>query len=177
MKKSRIEKIRSGIEKYQFLRQRLFETNVMIDREFQRAFNGFFRMGRRTEAYYADFYEYLQQHKIAGISFAEALTYLYERHGRLEMSFASKMVAIVEPNCPIWDSVVTKGHFGIVAPNTNVKNRLEKGIEKYEQYCRCYNSYMQTQKAKEKVLEFEKLFPSIDITEVKKLDFMLWQER
>ena len=177
MARSKIEKIQSGIEKYQVLRRQLFTTDVSADRDFQKAFNGFFRMGRRTGAYYNDYYSYLQQHKEAGISFAEALTYLYQKHGKLEMSFVSKMVAMVDPTYPIWDSVVTKGHFGIIAPYTNVKNRLQKGIERYEQYCRCYETYMQSEEAKEKLAEFEKLFPGSEITDVKKLDFMLWQER
>lgn len=177
MLKSKIEKIQSGIEKYQNLRQQLFETDVSINRDFQRAFNGFFRMGRRTPSYYNDYYCYLQQHKETGISFADALTYLYQKHGRLEMSFVSKMVAMVDPTFPIWDSVVTKGHFGIIAPYANVKNRLQKGIEKYEQYRYSYNTYMQTDEAREKITEFEKLFPGTEITDVKKLDFMLWQER
>ena len=177
MAKSKIEIINIGIKKYQFLRQRLFETNVSEDRDFQRAFNGFFRMGRRTEQYYQDYYSYLQQHKESGIDFAKALTYLYEKHGRLEMSFVSKMVAIADPSFPIWDSVVTKGHFGITAPYAGEKNRLQKGIDKYTQYCRSYNTYMQTDEAKAKIAEFEHLFPGVDITDVKKLDFMLWQDR
>lgn len=177
MAKDRIEKIRSGIEKYQYLRYTLAETDVSTDREFQKAFNGFFRMGRRTEEYYRDYYCYLQQHKETGVTFAEALTYLYEKHGRLEMSFVSKMVAIADPACPIWDSVVTKGHFGIVAPYANEKNRLQKGIDKYAQYCQRYYTYMQTAEAKAKIAEFERLFPGADITDVKKLDFMLWQDR
>ncbi|MBE6948162.1 MAG: hypothetical protein E7454_07970 [Ruminococcaceae bacterium] len=177
MAKTKIDKIYSGIEKYQHLRQQLFITDVSTNRDFQREFNGFFRMGRRTQAYYNDYYNYLQQHKETGVSFAEALAYLYRKHNRLEMSFVSKMVALVDPTFPIWDSVVTKGHFGISAPYTNTKNRLEKGIEKYMQYCKCYDRYMQSDEAKAKIAEFNKLFPLTEITEVKKLDFMLWQER
>ncbi|MBQ7341317.1 MAG: hypothetical protein IJW41_04035 [Oscillospiraceae bacterium] len=177
MKKTKTEKIRSGIEKYRLLRQQLFETDVSTDRDFQRTYNGFWRMGRRTEAYYSDYYCYLQQHKNTGVLFADALTYLYEKHGRLEMSFVSKMVAMVDPQYPIWDSVVTKGHFGIIAPFANVKNRLQKGIERYEQYRRCYGTYMQTEEAAQKIAEFESLFPDAEISNVKKLDFMLWQER
>ena len=171
------EKIRAGIEKYEFLRQRLFAVDVSADREFQRIFNGFFRMSRRTEAFYKDYYSYLQEHKETGVSFPDALTYLYEKHHRLEMSFVSKMVAIADPNYPIWDSIVTKGHFGIVAPYANVKDRLQKGIEKYAQYCCCYRQYMQTEKGKDKIAEFERIFPKTAITDVKKLDFILWQER
>lgn len=177
MARTSIEKIRIGVEKYRYLRQYLFETDVSLNRDFQKSFNGFFRMGRRTGSYYADYYRYLQEHKTTGITFAEVLTFLYQRHNRLEMSFASKMVAMVDPTFPIWDSVVTKGHFRIVAPYANVKNRLQKGIEKYEQYCRCYELYMQTADAKAKIMEFEKHFPATDISDVKKLDFMLWQER
>lgn len=177
MAKSNVEKIQTGIIKYQYLRQRLFETDVATDREFQRAFNGFFRMGRRTETYYADYYGYLQKHKETGIGFAEALTFLYEKHNRLEMSFVSKMVAIVDPSKPIWDRMVTLGHFGIKAPYANVKDRLEKGIERYSQYCQEYAAYMQTDAAKQKITFFNQQFPNTDITDVKKVDFVLWQER
>ena len=177
MAKTTTEKIRSGIAKYQYLRQQLFVTDVSTNLDFQRTFNGFFRMGRRTQAYYNDYYSYLQQHKKVGISFADALTYLYQKHGRLEMSFVSKMVALVDPTFPIWDSVVTKGHFRIVAPSANAKNRLQKGIEKYEQYRYCYNTYMQSDEARNKIAEFNALFPNTDITDIKKVDFMLWQER
>ena len=69
MARSSTEKIRIGIEKYQYLRQRLFAVDVSADRDFQRAFNGFFRMGRRSETYYIDFYCYLEQHKSSGVSF------------------------------------------------------------------------------------------------------------
>lgn len=177
MARSTIEKLQTGIEKYEYLRKRLFAVDVSADQDYQRIFNGFFRMGRRSEEYYADFYNYLEQHKKQGILFAEALTYFYHKHNRLEMSFVSKMVAIVDPSYPIWDSIVTKGHFGIVAPYTYAKDRLQKGIEKYEEYCSCYEAYMQTPAAKARIADFEKLFPSVEITDVKKLDFMLWQDR
>lgn len=42
MAKSKIEKIHSGIDKYQFLRHLLYKTDVSTDREFQKVFNGFF---------------------------------------------------------------------------------------------------------------------------------------
>ena len=38
------------------------------------------------------------------------------------------------------------------------------------------NSFGVHQTAK-KIVEFDTLFPKTDITDVKKLDFMLWQER
>lgn len=177
MSKSKIEKIRSGLLKYQYLRQRLFGVDVSADLEYQRTFNGFFRMGRRKQEYYTDFYTYLEQHKVQGVSFAGALQYLYKRHSRMEMSFVSKMVAIVDPSFPIWDRVVTGGHFGIKAPAACVKDRLAKAIEKYDYYCRLYAQFMQTEDAKAKIAFFNEWFPNVDISDVKKVDFILWQER
>lgn len=177
MSQNGTKKIQTGLEKYQYLRQRLFAVNVSTDRDFQRAFNGFFRMSRRSEQFYTDFYNYLEQHKHAGISFSNALTFLYKKHGRLEMSFTSKMVALVDPSYPIWDSVVTKGHFGIVAPYSTEKNRLQKGIDKYAFYCQQYSTYLKSEAAQKKVSLFDTLFPGTEISDVKKLDFILWQDR
>lgn len=177
MDKTKIETIRKGVQKYQFLRETLMHTDVSKDRDFQKRFNGFFRMGRRTEQYYADFYSYLEEHKASGVSFADALQYLYERHGRLEISFVSKMVAMVDPNYPIWDSVVAGGHFHMKAPYANVKDRLKLAIEKYDEYCRAYAAYMQTESAVENIAVFDRYFPGSSVSNVKKVDFILWQER
>lgn len=49
MKKTAEEKIKAGIDKYQYLRQKLMQTDVEIDREYQRRFNGFFRMSCRID--------------------------------------------------------------------------------------------------------------------------------
>ena len=177
MKKTAEEKISAGVVKYQYLRQNLMQTDVSCDREYQRRFNGFFRMSRRTEAFYTDFYEYLERNKNKGISFAEVLTYLYEKQHRLEMSFASKMVALVDPTFPIWDSVVAGGHFGMTAPYANESNRLEKAIQKYATYCHKYAAYMQSDEGIEKIAMFNKNHPNVDISDTKKLDFILWQDR
>ena len=45
MKKTAEEKIRTGIDKYQYLRKQLEQTNVAEDYEYQRRFNGFFQNG------------------------------------------------------------------------------------------------------------------------------------
>lgn len=177
MKDTEIKKIRTGIQKYQHLRQGLFNTDVSTNGEFQRVFNGFFKMRQRKEAFYTDFYRYMERHKKNGICFADALGFLYNRHGKMELSFVSKMVALVDPSFPIWDSVVASGHFGLKKPYANSKNRLEKTIKKYDEYCELYAAYMQTDEAKEKIELFDYYFPETDISDVKKVDFILWQER
>ena len=39
------------------------------------------------------------------------------------MSFSSKLLHTIKPEYPIWDSVVTKEHFGIRPPYASCKNR------------------------------------------------------
>ena len=177
MDREQIKKINAGIEKYQYLRNRLFTTDVSVDRDFQRMFNGFFKMRQRTKAYYDDYFCYLEQHKEQGVSFADAFQFLYDKHGKMEVSFASKMVALVNPDNPIWDSVVAGKHFGMKMPYTYAKNRFEKVVEKYDEYCRGYATYMQSKEAKEKIELFNHYFPNTDISDVKKVDFIFWQQR
>ena len=177
MKKTPEEKIYSGIQKYQYLRNALQATDVSTDEDFQRAFNGFFRMRQRSQSYYDDFYCYLERHKAIGVVFEDVLAYLYEKHGKIEMSFSSKMVALVNPNLPIWDSIVAEKHFGLKKPSTYCKNRFEKCVEKYAAYCDQYAVYMQSEDAQQKIAKFNRLFPGTDISDVKKVDFILWQDR
>lgn len=177
MDKKQIKRIEKGIAQYQYLRQELFAVDVSADRAFQRAFNGFFRMRQRKEEYYVDFFCYLERHKQSGISFTDALSFFYEKHGRIELSFVSKMVALVNPAFPIWDSVVAGEHFGLKKPYPNAKNRFGKTVEKYDEYCQKYATYMQTDAAREKIEIFNKYFPDARISDVKKVDFILWQDR
>lgn len=177
MKKTAEEKIKAGIVKYQYLREALFAINVSTDKDFQRVFNDFFRMRQRKKEYYDDYFAYLECNKTVGISFVDALRFLYERHGKIELSFTSKMVALVDPSLPIWDSIVAGKHFGLKKPYAGCKARFEKTIEKYNKYCQRYIAYMQTTEAKEKLEEFNRYFPDRNISDVKKVDFILWQDR
>ena len=45
------EKIQIGIEKYNRIMKRVHETDVSVDADFQRVFNGFYRMRQRPESF------------------------------------------------------------------------------------------------------------------------------
>ena len=171
------KKLDNGIQKYTYLRQRLYETNVSLDLEFQKTFNGFFRMRQRSSVFYNDFYNWMELHKNTGVSFSDTLTYFFNKHNRLEISFCSKLIALIDPSKPIWDRIVTTEHFGIKAPYPSSKNRLQKAISKYEEYCTKYETYMHTPLAESLIQHFDYLYPNSNISAIKKLDFMLWVDR
>ena len=58
-----IEKIGIGLQKYCSIMTSLYQTDVSKDREFQRLFNGYYRMRQRSERFYCCFYRYLEEHK------------------------------------------------------------------------------------------------------------------
>lgn len=64
-------------------------------------------MGRH-EAWCRPYFRLLEDAKAAPISFADALRSIRERTGRLEASFASKLVHTVDPTLPVLDRFVRR---------------------------------------------------------------------
>ena len=65
-----------GLEKYCWLREAVQRTDVSRDREFQRRFNGFYRV-RRNASWQAVFYELLERQKTRRDSFSTVLRQLH----------------------------------------------------------------------------------------------------
>ena len=58
-----LDKVETGIDKYNWIMKRVHEVDVSTDAEFQRFFNGFYRMRQRPASFYASYYSYLEQNK------------------------------------------------------------------------------------------------------------------
>lgn len=69
------------------------------------------------------------------------------KYGTLEVSFSSKLVHTLDPEQPIWDRNVTDRHFGYKIPTYGTKDR-----------------------------EKNEAFPKTGFTDLKKVDFVLWQD-
>jgi hypothetical protein len=78
---------------------------------FQRRFNGYYGV-RRNAAWRAVFYGIFEAMKSAPqdrrARFQQVLGALHEATGRVEASFASKLVALLDPGAPIIDSLVRR---------------------------------------------------------------------
>ena len=89
-----IEKIGIGLQKYCSIMTSLYQTDVSKDREFQRLFNGYYRMRQRSERFYCCFYRYLEEHKFDNaLTYAQVLTYLFQETGCIYASFSSKLLS------------------------------------------------------------------------------------
>jgi hypothetical protein len=170
-------KVAIGLEQYKWIMNNLRVVNVSNDRNFQKRFNHFYRMRQRTPQFYETFYTKLQTSKDdSNLTFEQVLDYFWETLSRVEASFSSKLVATVNPDMPVWDKEVLK-NLGLKPPLYSDKNRLNKIKKLYNSINEWYKNYLNTEKSKEAISEFDKNFPSSGVSNIKKIDLILWQTR
>ena len=169
---------KADIARYCDLQRRSLEVNVAEDREFQKAFTAFYRL-RRNDAwrkYYFKLFEE-QKKKENHTSFGEIQLRLFQHCGQIESSFSSKMLATFDPQMPIWDSYVLK-NLGLKLKGTNKELRFSLAVVLYDNICSWYRDFLKTDEAKELLSLFDQAFPEFrDITDVKKIDFIIWALR
>ena len=168
-----LDRVEAGIEKYNWIMKRIHEVDIATDTEFQKFFNGFYRMRQRPATFYKSYYAFLENRKSdKTLTFEDVITYLYKETGSIHASFSSKLLATVNPDMPIWDKFVLQ-NLGLRTPYYYEKDRLQKTIQLYQRICDWY----QTEEAQEKLQLFNTLFPNTNISDTKKIDFILWATR
>lgn len=171
-----IERVQQGLTKYQLIMDRFHQVDVTTDVQFQKSYNGFYRMRQRNSLFYERYFAFMESNKTGPLSFAETLRYIHQELGRVEASFSSKLVATINPNLPIWDTVVLN-NLGLSAPKSHRKNRISEIITLYEEIIVWYQSYLQSPDAKKVIEQFDEFYPNARISDLKKIDFVLWQIR
>ena len=165
-----------GLDRYAAIMRRFPDVDVSKDRDFQRLFNGFYQI-RRNETWRDAFYTLFQRVRGARPTFEDILTTLYDETGRVEASFASKMLATLDEDKPIWDKYVLI-NLGIAAPGKNKDAPLTGIVDAYARIAGWYASYLATPNARRCVRSFDRLMPDYSwISATKKIDFYLWSMR
>lgn len=139
-------------------------------------FNAFYRV-RRNSAWQATFYNLLQQSKAERQSFADVLRALHAATGRAEASFASKLVASVDPDMPVIDAFVLR-NLGLRLPRpAPIEMRLARIVELHERLRGIFSDYFDSDTGRHVVMRFVESYPDYHATRVKMLDLVLWQAR
>jgi len=171
-----LPKIQPGLEKYCWLQENLYKFDVSASREFQKKYNGFYRV-RRGAVWQSSYYELLENAKISEITFEKALSLIFTATGKLEVSFASKLVATIDPNLPVIDRFVLV-NVGLTLPcYGEVDRRKKKAVEVYEQLIIKFNDFSKTKEGKILMTRFQEVYPHSYITKTKMIDLVLWQTR
>ena len=165
-----------GLDKYSDLILSYQKTDVSTDLEFQRKFNAFY-MIRRNEEWRRKYYTLFEANKNSSPSFPYILMQLYELTGNVEASYASKMVATINPCLPIWDQYVLQ-NLGFRLTGYKTEDKLLHAINIYNEILQWYKDYLQTPEAKENIAIFNRWLPDYSwLSDEKKIDFMLWSRR
>ncbi len=166
-----------GLEGYARIQRTVRKTDVSSDADFQRFYNRFYRVRRNAE-WQSAYYEIMQREKTsADLSFEDILREIHERTGNVEASFASKMIATLDPDRPIWDSIVLE-RLGLRLKSTTAQAKLENAISVYESIVGWYANYLATEDVARNIALFDELLPNYAwLTPVKKVNFLLWSER
>lgn len=170
-----LPKIEIGLNKYLAIQNDYRNTVVATDREFQKRFNHFYRV-RRGVYWQRPFYELLEDAKNNDYSFSEVLEKLSNSTGRLEASFSSKLLATSNTDKAVLDSVVLK-NLGLKLPYASATNRKERIISVFNALDESLNNLLDTQAGEYLVNSFDQMYPYADVTNIKKLDLVLWQTR
>lgn len=174
--------IQKGLDRYNSIMSALKKINVAYNMDFQKNYRYFYKVYRRTNQFCNNYFEYFESIKNnINIDFQTILQTicLFRENNELEMSFSSKILHTINPNYPIWDSIVTKEHFKIYAPSRNLPNqiRIVEASKTYDDYKDKFYEYMKSVEGKEIIELFDENFPNNTISNVKKIDFVLWQDR
>jgi len=166
-----------AVEKYNGLQAACRQVDIANDVEFQRKFNGYYRI-RRGRKWRTAFYNLFEKAKgkQSAVGFRDVLVELHTVTERMEASFVSKLVETLSPGLPIIDSVVLK-HLGLRLPWKGVEGRLAKIVSVYEQIAEEFDDYLKTENGKYLVDRFRLVYDAPNIKPVRMLDFVVWATR
>jgi len=176
MELKEIKKLKSGVEKYQTIMEKYWSVDITKNQEFQRLYNGFYKIRQRNQEWYSHYYQMLENLKSHNCSFDKILQELKTRTSRIEASFTSKMYATRNPNFPIIDKWILN-NLELKLPYSYERNRLEKISRLYKRITKWYKAYIFSEDGAKYVKWFNEICPESSISDVKKIDFILWQTR
>ena len=168
--------IQISFDKYAKIMRMFEEVNVLESREFQRFFNGFYRVRRGAE-WQKRYYAFFEECRKTNPTFESIIIAIYKQTGNVEASFASKMLHTINSDMPIWDKFVLKQLKKKLTGKTK-EEKIKNAIHIYKEIIEWYKTYLKTREATECIKELDSLFPIYCwFSKTKKIDFLLWQMR
>jgi hypothetical protein len=170
-----LPRVAAGLKKYLWLQAQRDTCDLRSNSEYRRRFNGFYRV-RRGRDWQDKFFDLLERKKGQRIPFAEVLATLHRTTGRYEASFASKLLATIDPNMPVIDSMVLR-NLNLRLPASSSTQRIARIQEIHTKLENCFKEFLATEMGRHLVGRFRAEYPTANITETKMLDLVLWQTR
>lgn len=180
------------IDTYIWIIKKVKEDTFSADEGFRNCFNHFFRVRQRSGEWYCAFYNLLKKQRTYCQSYRELLEEMAkvpvkrnngEFSANVEASFVSKLIATIDPNKPIWDQWVLQylklDKEWSKFDNAPISERIEKAAGIYLKIEDEYKRFLASEEGKVCIEIFDKFLPEYkkELTDVKKLDYLLWSKR
>lgn len=170
----------SKLSAYALTQNMLRQVDVSTDQQYQKTYNGFYRVRLPFTEAYSAYYNLIEQNKNNNNpSLAHILNELLTATQRVETSFGSKLLATVNPNVAPLDSVVL-GHLNLRLPTRTGQSdseRIQQCVDVHSQLVARMNQLIAQPEFQQLKTRFEQRFPGYNFTDVKILDLLLWQYR
>lgn len=161
-----------GLDKY-----KIIMNGDISSKDIQDVFTHYYRVRRDKEAWLPKYYKLFELAKKDHYNFEQIIRTIYLWENKIEASFSSKMLATIDPNKPIWDSRVLK-NLRLTLKGNTPEERLDNAVILYDEIEVLYTNYLETDEAKENIIEFDRILPDYkDISNIKKIDCLLWSMR
>ena len=170
----------SKLDAYAFTQDRLRQIDVSNDRQYQKTYNGFYRVRLPITETYSTYYNLLEKNKNSKkVSLEYILNRLLEVTQRVETSFGSKLLATVNPHVAPLDSIVLK-HLNLSLPKSAGQpksSRIQQCVSVHNELVEKMNHLVTLPQFQELKKSFAVRFPGYTFTDMKILDLLLWQYR
>lgn len=171
-----------NLKAYVSIMQEVQADGFSASPEFRKRYNGFYVLRQKKSEWYDKYYVLLEEQKAFHRSFEELLHEM-AAYGSLEVSFVSKLIATVNPKKPIWDQYVIR-NLGMYetwekARGKDLETRIALAVHIYESIEKWYAKFLASSDGKECIRRFDEVLPQYShiLTDVKKVDYMLWSKR
>lgn len=172
-----IKRVERGLFRYLELKMLLASGVDVRDRNFQKLFNGFYRVSRRTPAWYVLFYDVFYEALVNDFSFYQILEAIFRGTGRVEASFASKIRASIDESSVVIDRVVLSNVGLKLSRSDNPQQRMRAAFQTYKDLEKSIAAIRASDFGIFIIDEFRRCYPHATVTDVKAIDLTLWQLR
>ncbi len=171
------------VQQYDWLTSNLKSLNVSTNSLFKQAYKKFWAMNaaRLTPDFFDAYFAYLEENKHdSSINVRQVCDYLYnirtdEQGGKLHFSFASKLVHMISPIQPIYDSMIREFYF--LPDGQNSKDFKRKISERMLMYVFLKDEYkriIEDSLLKEPIIKFRQQLKPKTFTDEKVIDSLIW---
>lgn len=131
---------------------------------------------RRNAAWRSTYYDLLARAKAEPLDFEVALRALHDATYRIEASFASKLVATLDPSRPVLDALLLR-YLDLRLPYPYQHDRIGRTLDVYRRVTDGIQAIVRSDAMPTIRAAFAQRYPHADLSDAKMVDFVLWRTR